>query len=335
MTAALCLTPDRAFFRQAICTAATILAQPDADRFDIHLVCEEADVAPGFELLAPALRERINLTIFDFSALDHGVRPGGRFSRAVLRRLFLDRVLPPRYQRIVSVDSDMWIARPGLGRLADIDLGAMPIAAAYDMIFLFDCNGGALARRFLAQRLALGLGPTTPYFNAGLMVIDRAQWTARQLGVRAVDALRRAPDRYPFIEQSALNQLIAGGFAPLSPRYNFMGDFFLLDMETAVEPIVRHFVNAPKPWQLDEWRGEARFAEDYRAWFAASPWPEFAGAVPPTAKARRGRPRMTPARRAFAERLAAFLRRCDFIDGWRMPEPSARKPVRSDAQTAL
>ena len=260
MTAALCLTPDRAFFRQAICTAATILAQPDADRFDIHLVCEEADVAPGFELLAPALRERINLTIFDFSALDHGVRPGGRFSRAVLRRLFLDRVLPPRYQRIVSVDSDMWIARPGLGRLADIDLGAMPIAAAYDMIFLFDCNGGALARRFLAQRLALGLGPTTPYFNAGLMVIDRAQWTARQLGARAVDALRRAPDRYPFIEQSALNQLIAGGFAPLSPRYNFMGDFFLLDMETAVEPIVRHFVNAPKPWQLDEWRGEARFA---------------------------------------------------------------------------
>ena len=335
MTTALCLTPDRAFFRQAICTAATILAQPDANRFDIHLVCEEQDIAPGFELLAPALRERIKLTIFDFSALDRGVRPAGRFSRAVLRRLFLDRVLPPRYRRIVSVDSDMWIARPGLGRLADLDLRGMPIAAAYDMIFLFDFNGGALARRFLAQRLGLGLGPSTPYFNAGMMVIDRAQWTVRDLGARAVDALRRAPERYPFVEQSALNQLIAGGFAPLSPRYNFMGDFFLLGMEAAVDPIVRHFVNAPKPWQFDEWRGEARFSEDYRAWFAASPWPELADAAPHAVGATRGKPRMTPARRAFAERLAAFLRRCDFIDGWRMPAPVGRKPLRSEAQTAL
>ena len=335
MTTALCLTPDRAFFRQAICTAATILAQPDADQFDVHLVCEEQDVAPGFERLAPALRQRIHLTIFDFSALDQGVRPAGRFSRAVLRRLFLDRVLPPRYRRIVSVDSDMWIARPGLGRLADVDLGAAPIAAAYDMIYLFDFNGGALARRFLAQRLALGLGPTTPYFNAGLMVIDRARWSAMDLGARAVDALRHTPDRYPFIEQSALNQLIAGGFAPLSPRYNFMGDFFLLDMEAAVEPIVRHFVNAPKPWQLDEWRGEARFALDYRDWFAGSPWPEFPGVWPHPPRASAGKPRMTPARRAFADRLAAFLRRGQFIDGWRMPDLAVRNPVQSSAEAAL
>ena len=66
-----------------------------------------------------------------------------------------------------------------------------------------------------------------------------------------------------------------GGFAPLSPRYNFMGDFFLLDLERRIEPIVLHFVNAPKPWELADWRGEARFAENYRDWFAASPWPEL------------------------------------------------------------
>ena len=179
---------------------------------------------------------------------------------------------------------------------------------------------------FRRQRLALGLGPATPYFNAGLMVIDRARWTAMDLGARAVDALRRAPDRYPFVEQSALNELIAGGFAPLSPRYNFMGDFFLLDMEAAVEPIVRHFVNAPKPWQLEEWRGEARFAQDYRDWFAASPWPELSGVGPRHAKARSRKPRMTPGRRAFADRLAAYLRRCAIRR--RMADARAR---RSDA----
>ena len=111
-------------------------------------------------------------------------------------------------------------------------------------------------------------------------------------------------------------KLIAGGFAPLSPRYNFMGDFFLLDLEKLVDPIVLHFVNYPKPWDLDTWRGEARFAQAYQAWFAASPWPEYLTRAP-MLNARRGAPRKTPARKAFANRLTAFLKTCAFADGWR------------------
>jgi lipopolysaccharide biosynthesis glycosyltransferase len=319
MKTALCLTPDRAFFPQAVCTAGTILTHSDADRFDVFIVCESQDVTPGFERLAPAFRERITLLCTDFSSLDHGLRAEGRFSRAVFRRLFLDRVLPARYERIVSIDSDIWVARAGLGRLAELDFGGAPFAAAYDMIFLMDFAGGDLARRFLADRAALGLDAKTPYFNAGVMAIDRARWSALELGARVVDALRRAPERYPFLEQSALNELIAGGFAPLSPRYNFMGDFFLLDLETAFAPIALHFVNAPKPWQYDLWRGETRFAENYRAWFAASPWPELAAERDRHVAAKARRPRRSARRRAFAERLTAFLRTCTFIDGWRAP----------------
>ena len=311
---AVCLTPDLAFFRQAVCTASSILAQEDADAFDLFIICEEGDVAPGFALLDPALRARIQLLCVDFSAFDRDTPGRGRFSRAVFRRLFLDRVLPERYERIVSIDSDMLIRRPGLGRLAEFDLGGAPIAAAYDMIFLMDFNGGALARSFQRHRRSLGLGETTPYFNAGLMTIDRARWSALRLGERAIAALRQNPERYPYMEQSALNELIAGGFAPLSPRYNFMGDFFLLDLETAIDPIVLHFVNHPKPWDLDVWRGEARFARDYRDWFAASPWPGYL-AQAPASGLRPGRPRRTAGRRAFANRLTAFLKTRPFIDG--------------------
>jgi lipopolysaccharide biosynthesis glycosyltransferase len=313
---ALCLTPDLAFFRQAVFTASTILAQEDAGAFDLFIVCEEGDVAPGFALLDPALRSRIKLLCVDFSPFDRDAAGRGRLSRAVFRRLFLDRVLPESYQRIVSVDSDMLVRRPGLGRLAELDLGGAPIAAAYDMIYLMDFNGGALARRFQRHRRALGLAAATPYFNAGLMALDRAQWSAFGLGERAMAALRASPDRYPYLEQSALNELIAGGFAPLSPRYNFMGDFFLLDLEKLIDPIVLHFVNDPKPWDVDRWRGEARFAREYQAWFAASPWPEYLPALAPKNDLRLGRPRQTPARHAFASRLTEFLKTCAFIDGW-------------------
>jgi lipopolysaccharide biosynthesis glycosyltransferase len=325
MKTALCFTPDLSFFRPAVFTAASLIGQGDADAFDIFIVCEPADVAPGFERLDPALRRKIHLLEVDFSAFARGLAGKGRFSKAVFRRLFLDLILPESYPRLIAIDADMRIARPGLGRLAEIDLAGCPLAAAYDMIYLMDFRGGALAERFQTYRRSLGLDLETPYFNAGLMVIDRATWRARDLGPRAAHALRETPERYAFMEQSALNSLIAGGFAPLSPRCNFMGDFFLLDLETKIAPIVQHFVNSPKPWQFDLWRGEARFALDYAGWFANSPWPDWPSPLRPE-RYRTRRPPLTATRRGFAERLTAFLSTRRFADLAASAGESGRMP---------
>jgi lipopolysaccharide biosynthesis glycosyltransferase len=314
MRTAYCFTPDRTFFASAVRAIASLIeAEPGVER-EIFLVCELDDVPPGFDKLATSLRERITLLTLDFRRFDSNLVGKGRFSRAVFRRLFLDQILPGRFERIVTVDSDMLIVRPGLKGLEGFDLGGRPLAAAYDMIFLMDFRGGALARQFQRSRRALGLAPDTPYFNAGLMAIDRAAWRAANLTERVTKALRDEPERYPFMEQDALNAALTGGFAALSPRFNFMGDFFLLDLERRVEPIVMHFVNAPKPWELGAWKGEARFAEAYRDWFAASPWPDLAQA-PAKLSWRRTRPALTPQRKAFAKRLAAFLAKTTFIDG--------------------
>ena len=146
------------------------------------------------------------------------------------------------------------------------------------------------------------------------MVIDPAAWRREKLADRVMAALAEDPMRYPFMEQDALNATLKGGFAPLSPRYNFMGDFFLLDLERRISPVVLHFVNTPKPWTLAEWKGEARFAEAYRDWFRTSPWPEWAEA-PERPGWRRSRPPLTRVRREFGARLAEFLEATPFIDG--------------------
>jgi lipopolysaccharide biosynthesis glycosyltransferase len=310
---ALCFTPDLLFFRPAVRTAASLIGQGDGGAFDIFIVCEPGDVAPGFDRLAPSLRARIRLLTVDFSRFDEGLSGKGRFSRAVFRRLFLDRILPEDYPRLISIDSDMLIARPGLDRLAEIDLDGHALAAAHDMIYLMDHKGGPLAREFQSYRRSLGLSLATPYFNAGLIVIDRAAWRDRDYGGRAARALRETPERFPFMEQSALNSLIAGRFAPLSPRCNFMGDFFLTGLEASLQPIVLHFVNSPKPWHYREWRGETRFARDYREWFATSPWPDW-GDADGVDLSRSRKPAMTPARRRFAAALTEFLSRQSFVD---------------------
>jgi len=313
MKTALCFTPDLSFFRPEVRTIASLVTQGDADAFDIFIVCEPGDVAPGFERLDPELRARIQLLTLDFSKFDDGLAAKGRFSKAVFRRLFLDRILPESYPRLIAMDADMLVARPGLSRLAEIDLGGRPLAAAYDMIYLMDHKGDALAREFQAYRRSLGLALETPYFNAGLMTIDRAAWRAGDYGARAAKALRETPERFPFMEQSALNSLIAGNFAPLSPRCNFMGDFFLTGLEAKIQPIVLHFVNSPKPWHYAEWRGETRFARDYQRWFAASPWPDWAATDGADLSLGR-KPAATPARRRFAESLRAFFGGRRFAD---------------------
>jgi lipopolysaccharide biosynthesis glycosyltransferase len=145
------------------------------------------------------------------------------------------------------------------------------------------------------------------------MAIGRATWRARSITERVTRRLRDAPKRFPFNEQSALNATLRGDFAPLSPRYNFMGDFFLLNLERRLDPIVLHFVNAPKPWELALWRGEGRFAEAYLDWFAKSPWPELAKA-PSQPLWRRSRPPLTRLRQDFAERLSLFIDQTPFID---------------------
>ena len=125
--------------------------------------------------------------------------------------------------------------------------------------------------------------------------------------------MRETPERFPFMEQDALNSLIRGDFAPLSPRYNFMGDFLLTGLEPEIAPIVLHFVNQPKPWDYRDWRGEGRFARNYAHWFSASPWPEWGLPAGAAAPARR-KPKASALRRRFAESLRASIAQSHFVD---------------------
>ena len=114
MRTAYCFTPDRAFFAPALRAIASLIeAEPDGGH-EIVLVCEASDVPPGFDKLTGRLRDRIELMAIDFARFDKNLKASGRFSRAVFRRLFLDELLPARFERIVSLDSDMLIVRPGL-----------------------------------------------------------------------------------------------------------------------------------------------------------------------------------------------------------------------------
>ena len=76
---ALCFTPDLSFFAPAVRTIASLVEHGDAEAFDIFIVCEPADVAPGFESARPGAASAHQSDEVDFSTLDGGSRPKGAF----------------------------------------------------------------------------------------------------------------------------------------------------------------------------------------------------------------------------------------------------------------
>lgn len=307
MPAAICLTPDRRFFGPALCVAAQIIACGLPSDADLFLICEEGDVWPRFDMIDEPLKSRVQLLVTSFHEVTRDLPTNNNGEHAITRRLFLDRVLPAQYDRIIPVDSDMMIVNEGLAALTRLDLGGKVMAAATDMISYMDW-GGHLAGEFKAYRLGLGMAPDTLYFNNGLTVIDRAAWSKADLGERTLRFIVDNPALCLRFEQSALNALLNGNIAKLSPRFNFMGDFMRLDLESEIRPNVYHFVNRPKPWQ-NGWVGNQRFARAFKEWFAASPWPDFPDIRPADHD--------LPVNRDFRQRLLSFLRTQHFADGWR------------------
>jgi lipopolysaccharide biosynthesis glycosyltransferase len=305
---AICLTPDRRFFGPAVCVASQVVDCGLAADTGLFLICEESDVWPGFEDIDETLRSRLNLIVTSFGEITGKLSLNNNGEHAITRRLFLDRVLPARYDRIIPVDSDMLIVNEGLSPLTTLELAGAVLAAATDMISYMDF-GGHLREEFQAYRSALGLAPGTLYFNNGLTVIDRALWTKADLGPRTLRFIEANPGLCLRFEQSALNALLKGDFTRLSPRFNFMGDFMRLDLEDEIRPNVYHFVNRPKPWQRG-WVGDPRHARAFREWFASSPWPDFPDVEPVDHY-------YEPVDQNFRRRLWSFLETQNFADGWR------------------
>jgi lipopolysaccharide biosynthesis glycosyltransferase len=308
MTAAYCITTDAAYFLPALYTARSIRRQPDGHDLEIFIVCGHGEAPADFTTLDARLGTRAGLITTDLDAVAANAPTTG-FSRAVYRRLFLDQVVPDHVTRIISLDADIQVVRPGLAALSAIDLGGHAVAAAFDMIFLKQYGGGALAEQFARHRAGLGLTADTPYFNNGVTVIDRAAWSARRIGYAALGHVLDRPDACPYLEQDGLNAVLKGRFAPLSPRFNFMGDSFHLDLEDEIAPVIRHFVTRPKPWETRPWNGRSDIPASYDAFFTEiGRRPDSAGAPMPLA------PQMDVDWRQFRARLLQWASKQDFAD---------------------
>lgn len=303
----ICLTPDQNLIQTAIFAAKRLLTLGLDPSVDVAIVCTENDINQE-TLLGSDSRVQLITNGFELSGqLSLAALPLGRhLTIAAYRRLLLAHILPAQYARIVYLDCDTLCVREGINELFSLDLKGRAFAAALDMILLKDFENGPLTEQFQRYRTSLGLKFSAPYFNSGVLLIDRKQWLAEMITDRALAFARAFPDRCQFHDQSALNAVSGNQWLPLSPRFNFMGDFLLLDLMEEIKPIILHFVNDPKPWQKERWKGPAWIQAIYESENFGMPFPKEAA--------------LSPTFMRFREKLLDFLARQEFVDSYRISQ---------------
>lgn len=187
-------------------------------------------------------------------------------------RLFFDAYIPDTYERVLYLDADTRV-RVDLTPLWSTDLMGRVVGAVHDIYMLAK---GPIA----TIRENLGLDPESSYFNAGVLLIDRAAWRERNVASRTLAFAFEASDRCRFHDQCALNRTLRDDWQPLDFRWNYYTPVREAISRcpplfpNRVEGFIYHNVLG-RVWQETPFVSSVPQNLWYAAAAADSPWPDF------------------------------------------------------------
>jgi lipopolysaccharide biosynthesis glycosyltransferase len=165
--------------------------------------------------------------------------PGTRdFPPVVYARLLLDRLLPPEVERVLYLDSDLYVRAP-VEDLIATDLGGKSLAAAPEPGRHHLVAGDDMRTRKGPFDIA------DPYFNSGVLVIDRAAWGRADLPGFLAELQRDNRISQLYHDQDVLNLRFRGDWLMLDPRWNFTKPH---PAARAFDPWIVHYTTGMKPW---------------------------------------------------------------------------------------
>jgi lipopolysaccharide biosynthesis glycosyltransferase len=222
------------------------------------------------EALAQRAAAPVAVDLIDVSRLDLPAMHGGAFlPPAAYLRFAIPRLIDEG--RAIYLDGDVLVRRD-LTELWRHDLQGLSTGA---------CRAGSTP--FLGSPGAvegwreLGLDPTAPALNSGVLLMDLDDWRRQRLAERAFELAMKRGTQFRLADQAVLNVVLNGAWVPLHPRWNATSGVFQDDkglcavedplriQEAAEDPAIVHFTGSRKPWRhfvnrpfSEEWRAAGR-----------------------------------------------------------------------------
>jgi lipopolysaccharide biosynthesis glycosyltransferase len=192
----------------------------------------------------------------------------------------------PDLDRVVYLDTDL-VVNADLGLLWEIPLGDNFALAVREMGFPTVSLGLPQTYR------KLGLDAETPYFNAGIMVMNLRRWREERVVPRVLAYTRENEDTILCADQDGINAVIAGRWREVDPRWNVQVGSVVnfrsladtpykrriepLLPELSKNPYVLHFIGR-KPWQSGIVNPARPFFVEYlkrSGWFSPREYAEW------------------------------------------------------------
>lgn len=193
-------------------------------------------------------------------------------SHTAYLRLLAGRLLPDSIDRVIYLDSDV-LVQDDLTQLWEMELGnnyclAVPDIACPNVDFRQAGFNYKNASPYLAALSPisnwkeLGIDPSSPYFNSGVMVMNIKRMRDEQIEKRLLGCLRENQKFVWCWDQYALNVVFAGQWQTLPARWNQGASYFEFPsesnspidsqefLEAKENPAIIHFTTEWKPWDF-------------------------------------------------------------------------------------
>ena len=145
--------------------------------------------------------------------------------------------------RLLYLDTDV-VVKNSLESCATLPM-TEHIAAAQEKTF-----GRSNCKTFFAR---MGVSLDSPYFNAGVLLIDCNRWTASQTRLQLLEAAAKTGWNLPSGDQTLLNYHFQGRFDRLSPDWNCLAYAAAEPPSGSDRARIVHFIGRPKPWECGGW----------------------------------------------------------------------------------
>jgi lipopolysaccharide biosynthesis glycosyltransferase len=235
------------------------------DRYVVHIATAgvHAEDRARLDSLSDVQLE-LRWHVVDSASLDisETARPGDEspLTETALFRLLLDRILPVEVDRVIWLDVDLVVLR-SLSELWATPLNAAVVAAAVRDAYISTVS----SRMGLPGWVDDQLDGWRPYFNSGVMVVDRSAWRAAEVERRSRDYLHAKAGQLLHFDQDALNAVIGDRCELVHCRWNLQVNQVLPAirsddgriysfvpreeiLEAVERPAIVHWAGEEKPW---------------------------------------------------------------------------------------
>lgn len=232
---AVVIVGDAHFYKCGLLLARQLLEKEKNRTFDICVICSEEVETP------PLLAEGLRIGSVRFVRTDH-LKIDDRITVEAYVPIYLPGEMSG-YQRLCYLDADIYLNRPGVQDLINVDMEKQPLAAVPDIIVWGDRLPLTRSKRY---REKIAQAPDQ-YFNTGMLLIDVEEFNLALPPENISGLIAERASHLRFHDQTFLNMEFSHRVKLLSPIWNFPMVSGLADLCSQADPVLLHFMGI-KPW---------------------------------------------------------------------------------------